>query len=739
MKIDEKALRTVLESMPDGFVFEKFANKILSIVLGDEFIPVGGTKDRGIDGFKHIYSRKIFEKFIYQISTEEVHWKQDESKITTTQDKLIKNKIELDKLFFVTNRKVEKKDSIEDSFYAKYKTPLTIYDQEWFVTNIIAEPRAYIAYTSFAEIHVHEYTKATKFIEVAEFSGDPRLYVFLRQHVDEINSEEIESNILDGLILYALEGTGSEKGIFMTVNEIIKAVKGFSKINLVDIELKIKDRLFLLSQKPERRIKHHKVDGKYCLPYTTRLLLAERDINDNKLHLDFTRESGEILSINLKQFNLTLKDEYSVFENILHNIYYHQGLEFADFILNDVNKESVDDTLSSIVAKVVDDSSIIKENKSKVKTAFLITIREIAYNGTETQREFLRRLSKTYMLIFLTQNDPKISLFFKTLANKLEVFVCTSIIIPALSEYNLNNENKRYWNLLKGARIAGVKLFINEYIVDELVSHFQGVKNTYESYYRNNEKDYLEDEISILYIDEILIRAYFYAKKRGQISDFNSFLYKFVNPSLSNLREDIIFFLKETFDIEYITTASQNIVLDQTEVDALVEHLKAKKQNSKKRAEVDAKLILHIYKIREKNNETNSSGIFGYKTWWLSQDINTYKSVQEVLGLKYTVSCYMRTDFIYKYISLSPKKEDIDLLYKKCFPSLLGVNLSYHIPQGISEFVSQMISEHKDTSPQIVRRILKNLTEKLMSSMESISTKEFKTFFDEELDKITKA
>jgi hypothetical protein len=98
----------------------------------------------------------------------------------------------------------------------------------------------------------------------------------------------------------------------------------------------------------------------------------------------------------------------------------------------------------------------------------------------------------------------------------------------------------------------------------------------------------------------------------------------------------------------------------------------------------------------------------------------------------------MRTDFIYKYISLSPKKEDVDILYKKCFPSLLGVNLSYHIPQGVSEFVSQKISEHKDTNLQIVRRILKSLTEKLMSSMENISTKEFKSFFEEELEKFSK-
>ncbi len=122
----------------------------------------------------------------------------------------------------------------------------------------------------------------------------------------------------------------------------------------------------------------------------------------------------------------------------------------------------------------------------------------------------------------------------------------------------------------------------------------------------------------------------------------------------------------------------------------------------KKRAEVDAKLILHLYKLGEINNETASAGIFGYKTWWLSQDINTFRSVREVFGDKYDVSCYMRADFMYKYISLSPKKEDIDILYKKCFPNPLGVNLSYHLSHGVSEIVSQMIVEHKDSDPTVV-------------------------------------
>jgi hypothetical protein len=62
--------------------------------------------------------------------------------------------------------------------------------------------------------------------------------------------------------------------------------------------------------------------------------------------------------------------------------------------------------------------------------------------------------------------------------------------------------------------------------------------------------------------------------------------------------------------------------------------------------------------------------------------------------------------------------------------------MSYHIPQGVSKFVSQKIHEHKDTNPTIVKRTLKNLTEKLMTSMDSLSNSEFKSYFDSELENI---
>lgn len=737
MMIDRNAVIYVLNSMPDGFLFEQFSQKVLSLVKGDEFIPVGGKLDRGVDGFQGIFSGKKLSKLIFQMSTEEVHWKQERSKITTTADKLIDNNIEFDILYFVTNRKVERIESIISSFYEKYQKVLVIYDQEWFATQITLEPTIADIYNSFIEHHVHEYKKPGKFVEVGEFSNDPRLYVFLRQHLDKSDNLEIENNIIDGLILFALEGTGSDLGVFLTIDQIIAKIRSFFNFDLPDFEIKIQNRLDALSRKPYNLIKYHSKEKYYCLPYETRLELKQRDIEDASLQDIFETETTELIKTNLNIIGVEIKEVYSIFEEILHWIYYRLGLEFSDFILNESSKDTIDDSLGTVVAKVVDDSKKTVQNKDKINTALLISLREIVYNGSNNQREFLRRLSKTYLMVFLTQNDPKISTFFKTLANKLEVFVCTSIIIPALSEYFLQNENKRYWNLLIGANQSGVGLKINEFILDELVSHFDGLKNTYLSLYKSNEEDYLQDDYTMLYVDEILLRAYFYALKRGRIKDFNSFLYKFVDPTYTTLREDLIFFLKETFGIEYISSISQEVQVDVAEVNKLRDELKLKKRNSIKKAEVDSKLILHIYKLREKNNESNTSGIFGYKTWWLSQDINTFRAVKETFGDKYGVSCYLRADFMYKYISLSPHKTEIDKLFRDCFPSLLGVNLSYHIPQGISEYVGQKIIEHKDTDPSIVKRTLKNLTARLMSDMESLSAKEFKSYFDEELKKVS--
>ena len=52
--IDPAACKFALSRIEDGFVFENFAQTFLAPVLGHSFLPVGGIKDKGIDGLNHI-------------------------------------------------------------------------------------------------------------------------------------------------------------------------------------------------------------------------------------------------------------------------------------------------------------------------------------------------------------------------------------------------------------------------------------------------------------------------------------------------------------------------------------------------------------------------------------------------------------------------------------------------------------------------------------------------------------
>jgi hypothetical protein len=70
IKINKESFKFALSNFGKGEIFEEFSHSFLSTVLADKFIPVGGTKDKGIDGLIRIYYRNTHPTFIYQISTE---------------------------------------------------------------------------------------------------------------------------------------------------------------------------------------------------------------------------------------------------------------------------------------------------------------------------------------------------------------------------------------------------------------------------------------------------------------------------------------------------------------------------------------------------------------------------------------------------------------------------------------------------------------------------------------------
>lgn len=267
MEINIDAFKYAVEKIDDGFVFEKFGLNFLSARLGYTFCPVGGIKDRGIDGVENLFQREGFETNLYQLSIE----KNAENKIKGTFKKLIANRIRFSSLTYVTNLRVKDIDILIDELSNLYKKPIRIFDLEWFTHNASYSPSTINAYTTFVDSYFHQFNQSGKVSLVSDLDRDPRLFVFLRQQLEksEINVR-LDELLADTLILHGLEGTDPEKNIFKKKKEIKDGIKQFVKFDPKILNDVIDKRLDILSTKP-RKIQYHSKARAYCLPYETRI------------------------------------------------------------------------------------------------------------------------------------------------------------------------------------------------------------------------------------------------------------------------------------------------------------------------------------------------------------------------------------------------------------------------------------------------------------------------------------
>ena len=393
-------------------------------------------------------------------------------------------------------------------------------------------------------------------------------------------------------------------------------------------------------------------------------------------------------------------DFQELVNDLLNTLYHRQGLEFSDFVLHGSSASAFESSLPDLISELVDNRQLA-QRLIEIKQFLLAIIRAIVYKGTQSQKSFLRRLSLTYSVLFLLQCDPKLCTYFSALASKLNIYVGTSIIIPALSERFLKPQNRRYTNLLINTQKVGVKLFINEPILSELVAHFKMIRQIYEETYEGNDHIYCT-EAGMQTVSDIMIRAYYHAFNKNQVNHFAQYISKFVSPAMNRLAEDLTSWLYTEFGIKYQPNSSLGIRLDSIEVNRISSKLSAYKFGdeiaSRLKSKNDAQVILTIFAVRDRNNEVAGPGIYGYKTWWLTSDVTTQKAAAEVAVKKYSVSCYMRPDFLYSYVSLAPTKGQIDEAFTAFFPTLLGVNLASFLPSHVSRVIHKYITEHKDES-----------------------------------------
>ncbi|WP_156152949.1 hypothetical protein [Aeromonas sp. L_1B5_3] len=718
-------VKETLSAIKDGFLFEKLSQELLTHIMGYNFVPSGGIHDRGIDGLDYCSEAYQNSRSIYQMSIDKV----PDQKIRRTILTLKKNNLDYQTLYYITNQSVVDKDLLIDKYFEEEKINLRIFDLSWLANNINKNQATQACMKSFTLRYSFSDARPQNAFHVTDYISRPDLYVFLTQQIggtDEI--ERTNEKLIESLILYSLRDTDPDKKIFLSADEILNSVRTLIDFNMERIESKINKRLKSLCSKERRRINHHTTINKYCLPYNTRLEILSDNIRDEALYSAFMAEAESVVEKNLKNGNLSgITDVAGLLKTILEKIFYHQGLEFSDFLLNDGLKDSFELSLSSTVEEIVRDKNYKGIKDDRLVNAIIISIRDLMYNGSVESKGYLRALSKTYQMLFLLKCEPKVIDFFQSMAGHMHIFVCTSILVPALSEIFLEPQNKRYWSLLKAATARGVRLIVNDSIISELDFHIKRSIHIFRNEYEKQLQFYIDDAPEL--IDQILVRAYVHSLKEGRKISYYDFISNFITVGGSDTQQEIIDFLQNEFGIEFVTHSEIDAPIDHEDFEVLYEALKIAKKSEDK-ARTDASLILTIYAMRDKFGERKSS-LEGYKTWWLSSDTVTHRTISKLFKEKYPVSCYMRPDFLYNYISFTPSKDSVNNIYRNTFPNLLGVQISHHIPSEISSNIRKAINEHEVQSGSRNGAKIRNLVDQLKTNHNINYRDELSSFFSQ--------
>jgi hypothetical protein len=392
--------------------------------------------------------------------------------------------------------------------------------------------------------------------------------------------------------------------------------------------------------------------------------------------------------------------------SVIERIFEKQGLQVAQFAVDGEQDDELYANVADLIPIVIDEQDIPSDLISPIRRVALQVLRKTFYDATPTERVYLEKLSRTYVLMLLLKNDAKIVEYFKSVSSGFRLYVGTDFIIRALSEHYLDPANQSTVNLFKVLVEAGATLILTEKTVEEVATHIRAqifeFENTYSHLEHKIEFGYVE------YIDRILIRSYFYARlaplsSRKAPSGWRSYIEQFASYSaIRNDRgdEELARYLVAKFGFQYETTQEMESGVDLDDVNRLKEDiLKARaefgplKESSELLAYNDALQVLRVYSARRQGAESSPSNPFGFKTWWLTQDGKVRRASARVVRENGNHRFMMRPEFLLNFIAFAPSGREVEASYRTVFPSILGVRLSNRVRSDLFRKVMRDANE----------------------------------------------
>ena len=692
--VNLKLVKIALDEV-DTTNFERFAQAFCSAIFGVSYIPLGGTHDGGADGFidLDLFHDGTTNSFV-QVSKQSSH----KDKIIQTVDRLWEYKRTPKSLIYITSKSIKDIEIDQNELSEKLDCRVSIRDSKYIEANINHSDATVAAFNSYLKPSTDHLLVpgAAKISTNISSYADRTLAVFLRQEVEHrLGNSDLQESITDSLIIWSLSDTDPATENWMTRDDILARIENSLPAVRQFIRGVLDHRLRALHSnrpKTDRKIRYYKKGNKYCLPFETREIVKIENIED----LTLRHEVSDVLR---KRFDsIRQDDQEDLTEKIVdycHKtfevLFEKQGLEMARFVANEDSDDQVYSNVSEIVTDLLDQNEL-GGSEPTIRNLILKVLRGTFYDTKIEERTYLQKLSKTYVLLLMLRQEPKIVEYFKSVSSNFKLYIGTDFIVRALSEQYLNEENQTTRNLFRILVAAGSECILTEKTVDEVSTHLRSQVYEFENKYLRFENEIQSEMVE--YIDRILIRSYFYSRLTPAIgidppNSWQAFIEQFA--SYTNIRnnkgsQSVAQYLIRKFGFIWESSDDLTRKLNDVEVRSLAEKIVQEKSRSgfvKEGLEVLAyNNALHthaVYQRRKENHEHSPSNPFGFQTWWLTQADSVRRAARDLSVRNNRQQFMMRPEFLLNFISLSSNSTDIVKTYRAIFPTVLGVQLSNRV------------------------------------------------------------
>lgn len=708
--VDDKLFRYLMTDLLGG-KFESLAKKLHAEELGEEFVPLGGTKDGGSDGFLDIHC--IIGKkpsTFYQFST--TGRSGAEKKIKDTIAALQKAGRSTKQLIYVTNASIPKQDIIRQRVFEEQAVLLTVKDADRIQQLVNSDAAVNKVFWDFfaPEVIALKHSAENLKGSVNEFVKDPTVFAFLDYELkDRFSKDVLQDRVLDSLIYWALRETDPDEDIFMTKEEIHEAIDSvFAEANSVLLP-RLAARLEVLSRKQEGedRIRHHRKFGKYCLPFDMRKRLAERSLDEAQIQEEFNKSIAERLN---ELYGRTIRKDWKeicaplVF-NSVHAYFVEQGLILAAYLENRIATISISD---QIVERQVEDVLAKTPGRKNISPEMiklcLGVLRGIFYRPNKIERNYLGYLSRTSLLVMTMRKSPRMLEYFNKMGGNFRLFVGTDLLVKVLSEQQLPEDQRHVDLLLKACSDVGATLVLTEPVLEEVVTHLHAVDLEYRNHYAQNESYLKRSEIEEC--DRILIRSYYFAWFEGKKIGWDKYLYQFLDPvalrsKSEKARSELAGFLIQRFRMKYLNRDELEEGVNQELVAALADKLiESRAAKNEELSKNDALMIYAVYAQRARRKESAIYDGFGIRTWWLTKETRVLKFTGDLVSKECGVHYIMRPEFILNFIALAPAAAKVRKSFRELLPTTVGLQLGEHLKPEIMHQLLAGTEEWADLSQE---------------------------------------